>query len=165
VNSAQTRALIQKHEGLRLTAYNDSRGILTIGYGFNLEQVAAPNICMEVGISYTAASTGTPITQQQADSLFEKAYEQAVEDADNSLKNGIASLADDAAAALVDMAYNLGFSKLNGFQHMLAALDDLDYTAAAFAAENSLWYTQVGIRGTDDVALFKLAAVQPNGGQ
>lgn len=153
MNDAQTRALIQKHEGLRLTPYKDSRGILTVGYGFNLETSSAPGDVEALGLDYASLQAGMAITQQQATSLFEVSYQRAIKSAYLCCVN-FPDLPDDAAAALVDMAYNLGLPKLTGFQHMLAALEDGDYATAAKQAEASLWFAQVGERGTDDVALF-----------
>jgi len=40
-----TEDLIQRHEGLRLKVYDDTKGIKTIGYGFNLQKRAVNVVC------------------------------------------------------------------------------------------------------------------------
>ena len=57
--------------------------------------------------------------------------------------------------ALVEMAFNLGYSRLSGFKRMLAAIMEFDWERAAFEAKCSKWYRQVGKRGERIVATLR----------
>ena len=64
--------LIKRHEGERLKEYPDSKGIITIGDGFNLESAGAPSICAQLGLDYAGLKSGAvSLTQAQSDAIFE----------------------------------------------------------------------------------------------
>jgi len=88
-------AHLKKWEGLRLTAYQDSAGIWTIGYGHT----------SAAGKPYV--QKGLLITPPQAEEMLARdlvQYEKAVEE---SVKVG---LSDNQFAALVSFTYNVGVS-------------------------------------------------------
>ncbi|MFT0890926.1 lysozyme [Pseudochelatococcus sp. G4_1912] len=87
--TAHVIARIKQWEGLRLTAYRDAGGVLTIGYGHTGADVKA----------------GQSITQMQADALLQRdliRFEQAVE------KAITVPLTDNQFGALVSFAFNIG---------------------------------------------------------
>ena len=84
--------LIESFEGLRLTSYQDSVGVWTIGYGHT--QGVQPN---------------QTITQQQAQAFLQQDLAVA-ESAVNKL--GL-TLTDNQFAALVSFTFNLGAGNLN----------------------------------------------------
>ena len=49
-------------------------------------------------------------------------------------------------AVLMDMLFNLGLRRLQGFRKFLAAMSRRDWTKAAIEMEDSLWYRQVKTR-------------------
>jgi lysozyme len=49
---------------------------------------------------------------------------------------------------LVNMAFNLGLEKLQGFHNTLLAIKQGRYNDAAAGMRNSLWAKQVGYRAT-----------------
>lgn len=124
--------LIKKHEGLRLTAYRDSRGVLTIGYGRNLE---------DRGIT---AMEALMLLQQDYTEICYRLY-------------GLPwfnKLNEPRQAAVMDMAFNLGFTGLLKFQRFLKALTDGDYSRAAAEMLNSGWAHQVGLRAVEDAQIM-----------
>jgi GH24 family phage-related lysozyme (muramidase) len=58
---------------------------------------------------------------------------------------------------LVDMAFNMGLTKLKGFVEMRKGLDANDYAKVAKEAKDSDWFKQVKSRGKRTVGLFKKA--------
>jgi len=60
--------------------------------------------------------------------------------------------------AIVDMAFNLGLTKLNKFVDMKAALMNNDYNTAADEMVDSNWYKQVKSRGPRMVKIMRSAA-------
>lgn len=107
--------LIKQFEGCRLTAYQDSVGVWTIGYGWTQPVDGKP------------VGKGMTITQQKADDLLKQGVIQ--------YENGINSLVkvqlnQNQFDALVDFAYNLGVNALKG-STLLKKLNAGDYAGAA----------------------------------
>jgi lysozyme len=117
-----------KHEGLRLYPYRDSVGMLTIGVGRNLS---------DVGIS-----------KKEALMLLENDIDKAIEAAklvvDNFDRHNEAR-----QMVLVNMAFNLGATRLRRFKKMLAALSIYNYVEAAREMLDSNWAEQVGNRASE----------------
>lgn len=91
--------LIQEFEGLRLSAYKDSAGVPTIGYG-NITYIDGSKVKM-----------GDKITQEKADELFRYYADRFAKQVDAVVK---AALNQNQFNALVSLAYNIGigaFSK------------------------------------------------------
>ena len=96
--------LIESFEGLRLTSYQDSVGVWTIGYGHT-----------------QGVQAGQTITQQQAQAFLQQ--DLGVAEAGVN-KLGL-TLTDNQFAALVSFTFNLGAGNLNKLvSHGLAATAD-----------------------------------------
>lgn len=89
--------LIQGFEGLKLTAYQDSAGIWTIGYG---------NITYEDG---KRVQKGDSITQEKADLLFKYYANKFASQVDSLITKPISQ---NQFNALVSLAYNIGIGAL-----------------------------------------------------
>lgn len=107
--------LIKQFEGCRLTAYQDSVGVWTIGYGWTQSVDGNP------------VAKGMVITQQKADDLLKQGVVQ-YENGVNSLVK--VQLNQNQFDALVDFAYNLGVNALKG-STLLKKLNTGDYAGAA----------------------------------
>jgi len=121
----QALKLLKLHEGYRQYPYTDSLGIVTIGYGRNLE------------------SRG--LTESEATYLLEQDIDQAEE----YLHKGYDyyyDLSGERKAVLIDMMVNLGATRLRSFRKMHEALEDQDYEVAALEMLDSKWARQVGTR-------------------
>ncbi|HLJ87747.1 MAG TPA: lysozyme [Candidatus Angelobacter sp.] len=114
-----------RDEGLRLKPYTDSKGILTIGYGRNLQAVGVTALEAEIllmndiGSHTNALICALPWTQR---------------------------LDVARRAALVNMSFNLGLKGLLKFRKALAAIESGDYPLAAQQLLKSAWAEQVGGR-------------------
>lgn len=107
--------LIKQFEGCKLTAYQDSVGVWTIGYGWTQSVDGKP------------VAKGMTITQQKADDLLKQGVVQ--------YENGVHGLVtvqlnQNQYDALVDFAYNLGVNALKG-STLLKKLNAGDYADAA----------------------------------
>jgi lysozyme len=91
--SATCFALIRKSEGLRLKAYRDPVGILTIGYGHT-----GPDV-----------SEGKKITVDEAEALLSA---DAAHACDSVLQLTDGNVSQGQLDALTDFVFNLGSSKL-----------------------------------------------------
>lgn len=104
--------------------YKDTRGILTVGYGRNLESVG--------------------LSEKEASFLLDN----DIRSVERSLLNMPVFLQLDSMrkSILLDMAFNLGAKGLFGFKKMFEALAKKDYEQAAREMQNSTWSKQVGGR-------------------
>lgn len=130
---ALRRQLI-RHEGLRLTPYKDSVGLLTIGVGRNLQ--------------------GRGITEAEAFYLLDNDIDLCI----RHLVSRYAWFVDldpVRQRAVVDLCFNLGPAGLAGFKQTLAALGRADYEDAADRLTDSLWYRQVASRGPRIVGMIR----------
>ena len=114
-----------RDEGLRLTVYKDTRGILTIGVGRNLEDRG--------------------ITENEAMKLLENDILQCSADLSLHLE-WTNALDEPRREVLINMLFNLGLGGLLKFQKMLDALKQGNYSLAAKEMLDSKWAKQTGAR-------------------
>ena len=116
---------LKRDEGYERYVYNDTQGVPTVGYGFNLrDEGLMPDECEYV--------------------LRCKVAQRCV-----NLVNAMpwtANLDDARQGVLLNMAYNLGLAGLLGFGKMIGALQKGDHETAAEEMLASEWATQVGAR-------------------
>ena len=116
---------LKADEGFRVKAYQDSVGVWTIGYGTNLQELIVPaSVALQWMLDTLAA--------RESDCLRVFPW--------------FATLSGARQAVLLNMAYNLGMPRLQGFTKMLAACAVGDYQRAADEMIDSKWATQVGAR-------------------
>lgn len=99
--------LIKQFEGLRLTAYRDAVGVLTIGYGWTQPVDGKP------------IQAGMTITREQAEALLK----EGVKPYCAVVNNVCPTATDDQFAAMVSLAYNIGsgaFAKSSVARHHAA---------------------------------------------
>ena len=127
---------LKRDEGFRSHPYKDTVGILTIGYGRNLE---------ENGIS-----------QKEAEMLLKHDIGHSIEEVNHAFP-WVQQAPLAVKRALYNMHFNLGLSRLSGFVRMLASLEARAYRDAAAHALDSKWATQVGARAERIAELFRNA--------
>lgn len=102
--SAKGVALIKQFEGVRLTAYKDSVGVWTIGYGTTN---ADKSIVEEVLGKGTTIKAGLRITQKQADAMLKKSVAKKYDVKVNKYQAKY-KFTQNQFDALVSFAYNVG---------------------------------------------------------
>jgi len=127
MNHSRLRRQIRRHEGFRRHPYVDSTGHTSIAYGRNLDSV---------GISRLEAKV---------------LLDNDIIVAENHCRRfpWFADLKPIRQEALVNMAFNLGWTKFNSFAKMIAALEVRDYNTAARELLDSLYARQVGARARE----------------
>lgn len=121
---ARLKAQLRQHEGLRLTAYADTQGVLTIGYGHNLHR---------------------PIRQAIAELILDDDVDETVAEM-RSRYPWFDHLDGVRQRAMMNMAFNVGVDGLHKSPKMLEALAAGDYHAAADEMLDGPWKAQVGAR-------------------
>jgi lysozyme len=127
------RALLIKHEGLRLEVYNDSEGQPTIGVGRCL------------------STNG--VTEAEAMYLLENDLSNVVAHARDTYA-WFNRLNDDRQNVVCDMIFALGEHGFAEFKNLIAAIEVQDYTAASNQILCSRWAGQVGSRAAELAALM-----------
>lgn len=129
----KTRNLVAKEEGFREKAYKDTKGFLTIGYGFNLDAIGIP----------------LTIADQWLDFLLDKVRKECL-----TRIKPFSGLNEARQGVLISMAYNMGIDGLLKFRDMIKALESKDYIAAAKAMEESRWYKDVPSRAKELISIM-----------
>jgi len=112
---------IKQEEGFRRFPYYCTEGKLTIGYGFNLEDVG--------------------LTEEECDAILKIRVRNLISQVKSSLY--YLEIEDEAWEILYNMAFNLGLNGLLKFKKMIQCLKNEDYKQAAAEGRDSLWYRQV----------------------
>jgi lysozyme len=114
-------------EGRRPMAYRDTVGALTIGVGRNLSSVG--------------------LHDDEIDLLLANDIRDA-EKAARALLSNFDDLSDVRKAVVVNMAFNLGFTRFSMFIGTLRAIRDGRWDDAAAGMLDSAWANEVGVRAT-----------------
>ncbi len=145
-------------EGTRSTVYLDTKGIPTIGVGFNLTTASAPSEIAALGLDYQAVRSGSvALNSDQINQLLQTTLQTAVAAA-QALVPDFDSIPGPQQIVLTDLAFNMGQTTLAEFVHTLAFVQQQNWSMAAYNLRQSLWFTQVGSgptqRGGADCAVL-----------
>lgn len=119
------REQLIRDEGLRLRAYQDSRGIWTIGFGRNLQVLEITQALAEVWLDEDLAHVERLVAVRMPWTV---------------------KLDEPRLAVIMNMAFNVGIFGLLKFRRFLQAVELEDWKQAAAEMRASLWATQVGPR-------------------
>lgn len=123
---------LKRHEGCRLKPYLDTEGVWTIGYGHT-----------------KGVHAGTkPISLDTAEEYLKEDMQIGFEIARKIFKD-YPQMDKVRKSVLANMAFNLGETRLKGFNRFFRALSVQDYRTAALEMLDSKWATQVGQRAQE----------------
>ena len=137
-----------RHEGYVAEIYLDSEHLPTFGIG---------HLVTEVDPEHTWP-VGTPVTDERILSAFLTDFNEAYDDA-CAVFQDLEQHPDDVIRVCVNMAFNLGRTRLGKFKNMVAAVNAQDYPKAADEMMDSKWYGQVGRRSKELVELMRESQV------
>lgn len=127
--------LLVKHEGERFKAYKCPAGKRTIGIGHNLDDNGLPpSVAARMTLSDILANG---IDHETSREIF--AYDLAIAERDAKQFAGLAweSMNNARRAALIDMAFQLGLSRLSGFKGMRKAMQTGNWNQVAYETLDS----------------------------
>lgn len=119
---------LRKHEGFRGKPYKDTKGFLTVCYGWNLEENDIPE---EVGRLLLDIALRRTIKNMKAHPRLAWLF----------IDGSIDQIRLDV---FINMAYNMGPWGLAKFSAALEAAKECDYEKAADELKDSKWWDQVG---------------------
>ena len=129
-----------------LKVYKDSKGIHTIGHGFNLQDATNAKVFKEVtGFPVEEAMKGKEITKEHQEKLLEHTIAQADADVKKLVPN-FDKLTPEQQDALTNFVFNVGLTTALKFKNTFGAIRRGDGKAAAHGIRNSAYYKQVGKR-------------------
>jgi GH24 family phage-related lysozyme (muramidase) len=157
INSIRDRVI--KHEGKKYGVYLDSRGIPTIGVGFNLNRKDSTAILKQIGVNPVKIKSGEhKLNDQQVNKLLDQDLIQSKKDVED-LIDGFNTLPIPVQGVLVEMNFNLGKQGLSKFKNFLNYIKKKRWRRAANEMLDSLWAKQVGQRAK---TLSKIISSQSN---
>lgn len=118
---------LERHEGCELKPYKDTEGVLTIGYGRNLD--------------HNGISAG------EAHTLLLNDVARTIEEAKTFGWYG--DLCEPRQAVVVNMIFNLGLPRFMKFVNTISFIEDGMYDEASEEMLNSNWAHQVGNRAIE----------------
>lgn len=98
------------------------------------------------GYGTKAPGPGASISLADAEKELADRVLVAIKDFEDIFRDCRENISEERAEVLVQMAYNLGATKLRSFRRMLAAIRRNDWMQAAYEARDSRWYKQTGKR-------------------
>jgi lysozyme len=122
--------MLIRHEGLRAIPYLDSVGVWTVGVGHNMSR---------------------PLSASAIRHILNDDIRDAANDLHHAF-NWFAELDENRQAAMINLCFNLGLRRLQGFVKFLRAMELGDYETAAAELLDSLWASQVGKGRSHEVA-------------
>lgn len=135
-----------QHEGLKSKVYRDTKGILTIGVGFNLSRGDSGEKLKAVGANPVKIKAGkSELSDSQIKSLLASDLESARTNATDLVKN-FKTLPSAVQGVLIEMTFNLGKKGLSEFKNFLAHIENKKFQSASKEMLNSSWARQVGAR-------------------
>ncbi|HLY01594.1 MAG TPA: hypothetical protein VKR56_03770 [Candidatus Cybelea sp.] len=171
---AEVKRRVAIDEGDEAKMYHDTKGVPTIGVGFNLRRADARTALERVGVPASdvdgVMGGAIALTQTQINALFEYSFAPVLSDARASLPDGIFDAMTDARRFVIcDLVFNLGAPQWNGFGEtigLIAAAQTAknhgahDAHAKFVQAANHMrtlpWYRQTGDRSKRDCAMMQV---------
>jgi lysozyme len=136
MDRSRLQAQLERREGRRHSTYQDSKGLWTIGIGRNVD-----------------SRGGRGLSDAEIDLLLANDIDRVA--AELAGFPWFAGLDDVRQNVLMDMNFNLGFTRFAGFKQMLAACARGDFAHAAEEMLDSKWRHDVGERAVELAAMMR----------
>ena len=153
-------AQIQADEGFREGVYEDTVGIKTIGYGFNLERQGSQEALDAAGIKKSLADLKggkANLTEEEASRLMQGEMGHFKGVAERYVGTATwKKLSPNRQGILTNMAYNMGEGGLGQFSNLKAAIQKGDWKEAQVQMASSKWAGQV--KGRADRLVARMGA-------
>lgn len=143
MNEQRLLESIRQHEGYRADPYRDHLGNWTIGYGRLLEDEPLRQF-MPLG---TVGGLLSKLTSRAThDGWLIEDVQTAIQDAERWLGFAFSRLSDARQEVIVEMSYQLGYTRLSAFVKLRVAIMDGEWEQARAEMLDSLWAKQTPAR-------------------
>ena len=123
--------MLKRHEGMKTHAYKCSEGKITVGVGRNIDKQG-----------------GIGLSEDEIEYLLQNDIERVIVELSSEYE-WFNSIDDVRKDAMIDIAFNLGITRLRSFKKALAAMESGDYKKASTEFLDSRWAKQVGGRALE----------------
>jgi lysozyme len=141
IDKQKLRAQLKKHEGVRQFVYDDASGM-------PIDEACFVRGKPTIGCGRNLADRGLDDTE--IDFLLDNDINDCIAEAQKF--RWFEALNPVRQAAVVELVFNLGRTRLSGFKKFLNFMNEHRYAQAAGELKNSLWYRQVKGRGDTLIA-------------
>lgn len=131
MNKERFADLLRRHEGVKTKPYRDSKGILTIGVGRNLESI---------GLNIAEIDFLLENDMTKAERLATAAFPW------------FPRLSEDRQIVIGSLIFNMGLASVLEFRHTLVAIEKGDFDLATAELLNSKWRNDVGNKRAGELA-------------
>lgn len=139
--------VISRHEGFRKRKYKDTKGIWTIGYGFNMESGTFSKEQVD-------RWNKDGITEDEAKYILAKHINSLILKLDRM--PWVTAMNFARRLAIVDMCFNMGIGWIDRWVNTIGFIKAKNYNAAGRAIRNSLYAKQVGARAIRNAMALEL---------
>lgn len=140
----------KKNEGFRSTIYKDTKGIETVGQGFNTQDPVTRDM-----LPKDVAEGKRAITKQENETTYNKRMDLAKQDARTYLgAKDYDALDDNRKSVLHDMSYNIGLTRLMKFEKLKDAIQKKDWERAGAEILNSKYAKDVPERAKTNAGIM-----------
>jgi len=129
--------MLRRHEGVETHAYKCTSGKITVGVGRNIDP-----------------DGGLGLSDDEIDVLLENDIDRSIKELGAAF-NWFSDLNEARRDAMIDLAFNMGLTRLTGFKKALAAMAEANYDTAAAEFMDSKWASQVKDRAIEICAMIK----------
>lgn len=136
IDKQKLREQLRKHEGVKKFVYDDATG-KPIGEGCFVRGVPT------IGVGRSLSTRG--LDESEIDFLLDNDINDCIAEAQKF--RWFEALNPVRQAAVVELVFNLGLTRLSGFKKFLNYMNEHRYAQAAAELKDSLWYRQVKGRG------------------
>ena len=151
MDKEKVKASIRTQEGFRSSAYYDTVGVATVGYGLTKWRTGK-----EAG---KLVRIDDRITRERAEVELDACLDECMDELARhpATVGWVSQIPEPAYEALIEMAYQLGMPRLARFKNMLAAVKNNRWATACAEAMDSKWAKQTPKRALHVMRLFSQA--------
>ena len=107
-----------------------------------------------IGIGRNVSESGLGLSDIEVEFMLEEDIARCAEELGREF-NWFSGLDEARRDAMIDLVFNMGLTRLNGFKKALAAMADANYDLAAAEFMDSKWASQVKDRAIEICAMIK----------
>lgn len=139
--------MLKIDEGEKLELYKDTEGYWTIGVGHLVTMNPSKELAVQILDKTLNRKTNGRITLVESEKLFQEDIQKSISEIKRAGLMDIYTESNECRrAALVNLMFNLGATRLLGFKKALKAWREKNYNLAALEFMNSRWAVQVKFR-------------------
>lgn len=153
---------IRSHEITESRAHVNPDGHMTIGIGFNLDEVGAREQIEGLGANFESVLDGTEsLTEKQIEDLFNQNIDHSITIA-HAIFPDLDSYPTDKQIVIIDMVYDLGERDFRKLDTVIDAIKHQDWTDASTKMQESFLFNQLSHRSSEEINLMRSEYTEPS---